>query len=478
MNKNFLKTLFLLLGASSALSAVAYNVEVGGAYYNLDKANHEATLTYKLYFNVENAQAYVGDVVIPETFDYEDVTYTVTAVDQRTFFSCSELTSIELPSTIVKIGNNAFVNCTNLKSVNLPENLSTMEYSAFQNCTALEEIEIPSALNTLNNAVFSGCKSLHTVHFPHGLRTINSNAFYDCASLASLELPSTLTTIGPRAFSNCTSLQTLVVPNAVTKISTSAFQDCTLLERVELGRAIQTIDVNCFAGCTALLDVYCSSATPPAEAYNSAFNGTPRSRVHIPNEGIEAYHKVDTWAHFAQLLPLQCAVPTIELGEQSITFATATNLNYAAVSEKFVYTIDVSDICSGTVSDDELDAFGALALTYDVSVRTTVEGCEDSAPVSAQLCWLGSDLLLDDEEAPHPTSVETVPSQRPVLATSRDGQLTLTGLTDGAHVALYDLSGRQLGAATASGESVTFSVGAGQVVVAKVGNSSFKLRVK
>lgn len=477
MKQNLFKTLFLLLGASSALSAVAYDAHVGNGYYNLDKTNGTAVLTYLYFYNANNAEAYVGDLVIPETFEHEDVTYTVTAVDARAFFSCNQLTSIELPSTVTEIGNSAFINCSNLKSVTLPAGLKTIDNAAFLGCSALETIELPKSLITLGGTAFSGCSSLKSVVFPSYLSKIDSNTFFDCSSLTHIDLPRGLTDIGLLAFSGCVGLESIVFPDDLKYIRVNAFQNCTGLKRIELGSSIYTLDALSFSGCTNLTDVYCNSESAPVETYSNAFSGTPRMRLHVPNAGVESYHKVDTWAVFKAILPLKCAEPTFELSAGGLTFSTATNLNYAQVDEDYTYSIEVSDICSGTITQDDMEKFGDLALTYDIRVKATAEGCEDSDELSAQFCWIESEYLFGDEEKGVITSIEAPATQRPVIATSRGGEVTLSGLADGERVVLYDLSGRQLGAASAFGGRASFSSASGQIVVVRVGNSSFKVRV-
>lgn len=478
MKLNSLKTFFLLLGATSALSAVAYDVHVGDGYYNLNKADHTAALTYLYFYNTNNAAAYVGDLVIPETFEHDGATYTVTAVDPRAFFGCNLLTSIELPSTVTEIGSNAFINCSALKSVKFPARLRKIDNAAFLGCSSLESAELPATLTSLGSAAFSGCTSLQTVDFPDYLSVIDSNTFLDCSSLTQVRLPRSLSDIGLLAFSGCTGLETIVLPDAVKTVRVQAFLNCTGLKRVEIGKSIYTLDAQCFTGCTNLEDVYCKSPQSPVETYSSAFSSSPCLRLHVPNAGVEAYHKVDTWRAFKSILPLQCEVPTFEIKEGSITFATATNLNYAKeVSEEYAYSIGVSDLSSGVVTDEEMENFGALQLTYDIRVKATAEGCEGSDETTAQLCWIGSDYILGDEVIGSTTSIEAPVVQRPVLATSRGGEVSLSGLNDGERIVLYDLSGRQLSATTASGGSANFTAASGQVVVVRVAGSSFKIRV-
>lgn len=467
-----------MLGALSALSAFAYDAHVGAGYYRLDKTNKTASLTYLVNYSTTNASAYVGDVVIPDTFEFDEVTYTVTSIDTRAFFSCTDLTSVELPATITTMGSNVFFNCTALKRVKLPDNLTTMDYSAFQNCSALEEIAFPSTLSSISTAAFSGCSSLRSVHFSPNIHTIQSNAFLDCVSLEKLELPDNLVTISPRAFWGCSGIKELRLPDSVRNVEMGAFQDCTGLKRVEFGQSIQVIDVNCFAGCSQLADVYCPVSQPPANIYSSAFNNIfASSRLHVPNESIEAYYKYDLWKKFTTILPLKCAMPTIQCDSQFLTIATATNLSYAAVSENYTYSIDVSDLCNEEVISDAEEKFCSLALTYDVRVKAMAEGCEESEELVAQLCWREAANVFDSEAGEIITAIDTSIDRRPVLVTSHNGVVTITGLSDGESVALYNLSGRRLALQTAVGSAARFSTASGQVVVVRVGDSYFKVRV-
>ena len=63
---------------------------------------------------------------------------------------------------------------------------------------------------------------------------------------------------------------------------------------------------------------------------------------------------------------------------------------------------------------------------------------------------------------------------------SANGQITVTGLTDGTTVAVYDLSGKQVGSAVSKGGQVTISTGmtAGTAAIVKVGERSVKTVMK
>ena len=63
---------------------------------------------------------------------------------------------------------------------------------------------------------------------------------------------------------------------------------------------------------------------------------------------------------------------------------------------------------------------------------------------------------------------------------SANSQITVTGLTDGTTVAVYDLSGKQVGSAVSKGGQVSISTGmtAGAAAIVKVGERSVKTVMK
>ena len=80
---------------------------------------------------------YISDIVIEEG---------VTSICGIAFASCPKLSSVSLPTTLLRIGDNAFRNCARLTAVELPPNLASIGDSAFVG-TGLTEITIPASVN-------------------------------------------------------------------------------------------------------------------------------------------------------------------------------------------------------------------------------------------------------------------------------------------------------------------------------------------
>ena len=92
----------LLLGV---LSAWAYDVEADGIFYDLDKENKTASVTYS------SDCFYDGAVVIPETISVDGTAYSVTSLGAYCFNDCRGLTSITIPNSVTSLGKNSFSDC-------------------------------------------------------------------------------------------------------------------------------------------------------------------------------------------------------------------------------------------------------------------------------------------------------------------------------------------------------------------------------
>ena len=104
----FMKQLLLsILMMLLPLLVNADAVEINGIYYNLSTNTNTAEVTHHPY----DLGYYSGDIVIPETVNYEGISYSVTSIGWEAFFRCSGLTSITIPDGVTSIGNSAFQGC-------------------------------------------------------------------------------------------------------------------------------------------------------------------------------------------------------------------------------------------------------------------------------------------------------------------------------------------------------------------------------
>lgn len=278
-----------------------------------------------------SSKDYEGKVVVPSTFNGKPVV----RIEEGAFSSCGNVTSIELPDSIVSIGKDAFSGCGSLTSIKIPEGVTVIESGTFRDCTSLTEIELPSSITTVRPDAFSGCNNitkatlpaeatkdcvasskstlktvvinggevipeqafsdftnLTSVTIPDTVTTIGSSAFYGCEGLTSIEIPSSVKTIGIFAFSDCTSLTSLVIPSSVTNIQALAFNRCSGLTSIEVedGNPIYFSEGNCIIEIAPKQVVLCckTSVIPADDRVirldTSVFEGcVDLTRIFIPH---------------------------------------------------------------------------------------------------------------------------------------------------------------------------------------------------
>ena len=71
--------LLLILSLFSSFSALAYDCKVDGIYYDLNNDDKTASVTYMGLYTSDNKDAYVGNIIIPESITYSGTTYSVTS---------------------------------------------------------------------------------------------------------------------------------------------------------------------------------------------------------------------------------------------------------------------------------------------------------------------------------------------------------------------------------------------------------------
>ena len=178
------------------------------------------------------------DIVIPSDYNGNPVT----RIGNKAFYFCTDITSIEIPDSVIGIGNSAFSGCQSLTSVEIGKSVTGISYSAFEDCRSIKSIEV----NTNNQHYKSIDGNLYTKDgktliqyaigkeatsftIPDSVTNIHSSAFAECKSLTSVVIGDSVTSIGEHAFYYCKSLTSIVIPDSVTSISGYAFEGCTSL---------------------------------------------------------------------------------------------------------------------------------------------------------------------------------------------------------------------------------------------------------
>lgn len=288
-------TLVALLLLSTA-SLFAENAQYQDVNYSVDDNQMTAEVTL-------NPKA-TGELLIPETIVVGQHTYTVTAVGDKAFKGCKNLTTIVLPRTIERVYRSAFdgtgimlnkanwaEGCLWIDSILIstdktikprfvvPEGTRLIAAGAFQGNKTIVRVELPTCISRIDHETFRDCKNLQKVVIPTSITAIGEDAFTgsgiynnekkwkkgaliidDCLIATNNDLPAKyifknkipIRLIAERAFASRKNLKSVTIPVTVTAIPSAAFLNCEALTDVIIPNTVKSVGNFAFYGCTLL----------------------------------------------------------------------------------------------------------------------------------------------------------------------------------------------------------------------------------
>ena len=189
-----------------------------------------------------------------------------------------------------KIGDYTFYGCSVLTSLTLPSGLTEIGEGAFAACSGLTSLTLPSGVTSIGNYAFSGCRGLTSLTLPSGVTKIGGGAFFNCSGLTSLTLPSGVTEIGDLTFTACSGLTSLTLPSGVTSIGDYAFYDCSGLTSITLPSGLTSIGDDAFQYCSGLTSIYVYTEKLPKMG-RDVFDGCDAKKctVYVPKGTYDDY---------------------------------------------------------------------------------------------------------------------------------------------------------------------------------------------
>lgn len=298
----------IMANAATLTDVIGYNWTTSGTNATLKK--YTITSHQEDGVTVKDSLFYTGDenniVNIPETFEYNGITYTVVAIDANAFVNCRDIKEIHLPATCVSYGNNCFRGCTSLTNYPVTETATKLGSGTVWECPNITEAFIPSGVTSTlisNQFANTGIRKLTIMASETPLK-FNRNAFgatnadlppldtliilrpmntsdyvsnlqpfHNYPTIKQLVLGGELLDIPQSCFMGCSGLEEVIFENGnkIATIGSDAFQGCNHLKAIELPATITSVPMNLCLGCSQLNSV--SFLGDITSIQQSAFNG-------------------------------------------------------------------------------------------------------------------------------------------------------------------------------------------------------------
>lgn len=248
--------------------------------------NNGTTLCYKILDNFGNVtltwdrtngrknfddgpSAYKGDISIPSfitTGENDEFTFRVMEIDGNAFYGCTEVTSIDIPYSVLRIVNDAFKGCSGIQKFTVNENNQSYK--------------------DIDGILFSKDSKM-LIKYP-AKRDVAEYVISEDVSLICTE-----------AFMDNEFLKKITVGNFVTAISDNSFKNCTSLEEVELGGNTRILGVDAFKNCPKLALVNAHGMWPPhcsPTVFDDEIKQT--AKLYVPRGQVMNYKRRLEWRDF------------------------------------------------------------------------------------------------------------------------------------------------------------------------------------
>ncbi len=406
--------------------------------FTIDNLNYTVLDADARTVSVKGISGIAGKVVIPSTVSNEGVVYTVTDVGDSAFRENNAITSVSLPSTILRIGDWAFYKCANLADFEMGDKVEELGGSVFS-FSGITSINLPGTLKVLAIPCYDGvyrwglferCFNLASATLNEGLTEIPVYAFYNCTSLKEITIPASVKKIGrapfyfnsnspkpsemkrmvladsdePVEFNNSSSTYTSGRANLTPPCCIDYFYLGRDVKRVsnqhslvyatkviEIGPKVTDIELLFSAtgdSNSQVTDVKVLSTTP-ISIVDAAFHSNvyANATLWVPAGTAEAYGNAPGWKLFANIMemePTKCARPTATLEDGKLKFSCDTE------GVNFHYEFSYPQGGKGTGNEV------AVLQTITVSVYASREGLEDSDVAVYELSVAGGSGITGD----------------------------------------------------------------------------------
>ncbi|MGC9151789.1 MAG: leucine-rich repeat domain-containing protein [Microbacter sp.] len=311
-----------------------------------------------------------------------------------------------------------------------------------------------------NDATGTGKTTLTSITLPNSLTSIGNGAFELCTGLTSIPIPSSVTSIGSYAFNACSGLTSATIPPLVTSIGVWAFAYCTSLTSIPIPSSVTSIGSYAFAYCSGLFTV---------DANNPNYSS---------NDGILFDKNQTTLIQFPTSKTGSYAIPSSVTSISDNAFGHCSGLTSITIPSSVTFIGNyVFSGCTGLTS-----LYANATTPIDLSSSKIVF---QSVPTSTCILYVPSNSVTAYANANQWsafthivgfTATAVTTANTPTLkAFSQNGQLIVTGISQGDMLTIYTVQGTTIYSQRADGNQAVVNLPAQGIYIVKAGAQSVKV---
>ncbi|MBE7074679.1 MAG: leucine-rich repeat domain-containing protein, partial [Clostridiales bacterium] len=190
--------------------------------------NESVTGNYGFNIQLQSTEPVVEEEVL-DASTYTNLTFSVLDADAKTLSVVAN--SSNKPTGDLIIPSKVIFNGEECTVVSIPDTNPGAK-SSFYGCTGITSITLPSTLTSIGMYAFNGCSGITgTFIIPDSVTSIGE---YACTNfkITKLVIGRGITIISTSCFSSSVNLENLTLSNSLTEIKTNAFMNCPLLTTV------------------------------------------------------------------------------------------------------------------------------------------------------------------------------------------------------------------------------------------------------
>ena len=264
-------------------------VKHGGTIYKITRVGKEYDYFFysdNVVYAQENKWGNINNVVIPET---------VTRISTYAFSSCSFLSEISIPNSVISIGGGAFSG-TKWEKERSSQKIVYAGLVAYKINMRPEEIVVLTSVE-----IKDGTKGIADGLFDQFEFQKEIDVHYDYEKIVkwTVNLPNSIIHIGNYSFANNRyGLMSVSLPQSLRSIGEGAFRNCKLFESVTIPQSVTSIGEYAFKGCHGLREVHSKITSPfpiEPETFANYNNQNLYVILYVPRGTMQKYIDTAGW---------------------------------------------------------------------------------------------------------------------------------------------------------------------------------------